>query len=266
MRQRPRARAPPGTRRACARAPDRVHARARGASHGDVVDAGAPHAARASSAHPAPPACGGVIVEGRGAGGARETRAEARWFGIGVACRYIPSGVFEINQLKEERRRARESAPEARLESALETREAARSKPTRRSAERLVVEAARAAGALSLTLVQRSRLLLRDRLRGRLRLAALLVSRRRLLALEDVLLVLKVPTASGLRRRKTPPGVSIENNSHEWSRARPNSRTRTVETFIRAPSTRAADNPILHPHSVDSRACTRRATRRTSWM
>ena len=50
--------------------------------------------------------------------------------------------------------------------------------------------------------VQSGRFLLRDGLRRRLRLAALLVARRRLFSLENVLLVLKVSTAAGLREEQ----------------------------------------------------------------
>jgi hypothetical protein len=88
------------------------------------------------------------------------------------------------------------------IESIKAKSKASSPKPISRLRKRSVVEARASTSALALR-VQSGGFLLRDSLRRSLRLAALLVSRRRLLALENVLLVLKVSTAAGLRRRVT---------------------------------------------------------------
>lgn len=76
-------------------------------------------------------------------------------------------------------------------------------------ARRLVVEVAATARTALTLRVERGGFLLSESLRSRLRLTTLLVARRRLLALEDVLLVLKVPAATRLRTwRKPGPRVS----------------------------------------------------------
>ena len=100
--------------------------------------------------------------------------------------------------------------------------------------------------------VQSGRFLLRDGLRRRLRLAALLVARRRLFSLENVLLVLKVSTAAGLREeqrhRDVVQSVCVLVRVHH-----------RVRRALASPfASLGSDNPIL----TEPRAPSRRRHRR----
>ena len=102
----------------------------------------------------------------------------------------------------------------------------------------LVVKVASSATALALR-VQRRRFLVRDRLRRSAGLASLLVARRGLLALQDVLLVLKVTsTASLSRMRENIARTQVTNVSHVFG-----TRVRTCGVRARAHEPRDVARP-----------------------
>ena len=126
-----------------------------------------------------------------------------------------------------------------RLVELTRRRRTARSQPSAvgvsraQKARRLVVEVAATARTALTLRVERGGFLLSESLRSRLRLTTLLVARRRLLALEDVLLVFKVPAATRLWTWRKP-GPRVSTHSHRSSfRSFPHHRA--LHPFTRFP-------------------------------
>lgn len=149
-------------------------------------------------------------------------RIESRWGTTSLRIRIWCSKFNRLVELTRRRRTARGEPSAVGVSRA-------------QKARRLVVEVAATARTALTLRVERGGFLLSESLRSRLRLTTLLVARRRLLALEDVLLVLKVPAATRLWTwRKPGPRVSthiVHPFVRSFVRSFPSARTPSIHSF-----------------------------------